>query len=143
MRIVIASGNIAQGSFRNQASGNNAGCADNALCCIATEPVRVLVNINTDTVHFNGLADITRYDARIVPVFFQVIVFAFGACISKVKRLSQVRFNDLIVWIKGKELLVKCFDMILCFYRDIVFPFGGIRLQSLAVCQDIYFPLHL
>lgn len=143
MRIVIASGNIAQGSFRNQAAGNNTGCADNALCCVATEPVWILVNINTDTVHFNDLADITGYDARIVPVFFQVIVFTFGACISKVKRLGQVRFNDLIVRVKGKEQLVECFDMVLCFYRDIVFPVGGIRLQSLAVCQDIYFPLHL
>ena len=59
MRIVIASGNIAQGSFRNQAAGNNACCTDNALCSVAAKLVWVLVYIDTDAVNLDDLANIT------------------------------------------------------------------------------------
>src|SRR5690606_26522978 len=39
--------------------------------------------------------------------------------------------------IKSEEQLMKCFDVIPCLYRDVVFTLRGISFQCFAVCQNV------
>ena len=103
MRVVIAAGNIPQFPFGDQAAGNRARCAYNALPGIAFKRIGVKPQIDRHAVYVDLLADISGDNIGVITIFTQVIIFFFSGLIGQVKGFGQVIADNLIIGVKRKK----------------------------------------
>ena len=84
MRVIVRPLNISEISLCYQAPGYDGSSTNDLLNSIAPEIKRILIDVDTNAVDPDLLADVARNDVRVITVLPQVIILLFGGCVCEV-----------------------------------------------------------
>ncbi len=143
MGIIVRAAHLAQFPLGHQLSRGRGTGPDQLLGGIAPKAVGMLGDIQLNTVHLDLLGDIGRDQVIIETLFLQTLIVPPCRFICQIQGPSDISPNYLVIRVKGKEPMMKGFDMVTGLHGHIVPAQSGHRLQYLSTGKDIDRPLYL